>query len=140
VTFTVPAGTAPGDYQFKVHVIDSAGVIYGTQDVTITVLNPLRITGISPPNGFTNTIVDIKNLQGSGFVSTTKVNLTRQNPAVDIGADTIVVVSPTKITCTFNLAGAQPGYWNVTVTNPDGRWDTLINGFLVKESNNNGRK
>ncbi len=139
VTFTVPAGTAPGVYTFKVHVVDDAGVIYGSQDVTITVVNPVRITGISPPNGVTNTIVDIKNLAGSGFVNGIKVNLTRAG-YTNISATGVTVVSPTKITCTFNLAGAQPGYWNVTVTNLDGGWDTLINGFQVKESNNNGRK
>jgi hypothetical protein len=140
VTFTVPAGTALGDYQFKVHIIDSAGVIYGTQDVIIKVVNPVSITGISPPNGVTNTIVDIKNLAGSGFVSGIKVNLTRQDPVRDIGASNIIIVSPTKITCTFNLAGAQEGNWNVTVTNSDGGRDTLIIGFLVKASNNNAKK
>ena len=140
ITFTVPAGTAPGDYSFKVNIVDSAGVLYGTQDVTIKVVNPVRITGISPPNGVTNTTVDIKNLAGSGFVSGIKVNLTRAGYS-NITATGVNVVSPIKITCTLNLTGAQPGDWNVTVTNPDGQSDTLINGFLVKASNNNnGRK
>jgi hypothetical protein len=53
---------------------------------------------------------------------------------VDIGtitAASVNVTSPTKITCTFNLTGAVPGQYNVVVTNADGSFGTLSNGFTV---------
>ena len=53
---------------------------------------------------------------------------------VDTGtiiADGVNVVSPSRITCSFNLTGAVPGIYNVVVTNPDGSFGTLSGGFTV---------
>jgi hypothetical protein len=41
------------------------------------------------------------------------------------------VVSPTQITCNFDLTGVATGAWNVVVTNPDTQSGTLTNGFTV---------
>ncbi|MCG2676138.1 hypothetical protein L6304_03000, partial [bacterium] len=43
-----------------------------------------------------------------------------------------VVVSATKITCTFNLTGATTGAWNVVVTEPtNSQQNGLGGGFTV---------
>ena len=49
----------------------------------------------------------------------------------DINGTSVSVVSSTQITCSFNLAGAAAGQWNVVVTNPDTQFSTLTNGFTV---------
>jgi hypothetical protein len=46
-TITVPIGTAPGVYTFTLNAVDSHGVIYGSQEVTITV-KPGLIIDIKP--------------------------------------------------------------------------------------------
>ena len=52
--------------------------------------------------------------------------------AVDSIPATGISVSPsTGITSTFNLAGAPSGSWNLVVTNVNGRFATLSNGFTV---------
>ena len=43
------------------------------------------------------------------------------------------VVSSTKITCSFNLAGKALGQWNVVVTNPDAQSGMLANGFTITD-------
>ena len=48
------------------------------------------------------------------------VRLTRAGYS-DIIATGVTVVSPTQITCSFNLLGAAAGTWNILVTNPDGK-------------------
>jgi len=53
---------------------------------------------------------------------------------VDIGTITatgVNVAAPNSITCTFNLTGAVPGWYNVVVTNPDGSSGTLVSGFMI---------
>ena len=53
---------------------------------------------------------------------------------VDIGiitASGVSIVSPTNITCMFNLTGEVPGLYNVVVTNADGSLSTLTGGFTV---------
>jgi hypothetical protein len=39
----------------------------------------------------------------------------------DIIATGVTVVSPTQITCSFNLLGATSGTWNIMITNADGQ-------------------
>jgi hypothetical protein len=53
---------------------------------------------------------------------------------IDIGtirATNVNIVSPTKITCTFNLSNHLEGLYNVVVTNRDGQYGTLSSGFTV---------
>ena len=53
---------------------------------------------------------------------------------IDIGtirATNVNIVSPTKITCTFNLSNQIDGLYNVVVTNSDGQYGTLSSGFTV---------
>ena len=76
-------------------------------------------------------MLNITALAGTGFLNGAMVKLTKASQP-DINGTHVVVVSATKITCTFNLSGAAVGAWNVVVTNTDGRTDTLINGFTVR--------
>jgi len=48
-----------------------------------------------------------------------------------VSASNVTVVSPTKITGTFNLPGTVAGLYNVVVTNPYGHTASLANGFTV---------
>jgi len=46
-------------------------------------------------------------------------------------ATNVVVVSATKITCTFDLSEKTPGQWDVVVTNPDGQSASLAGAFTI---------
>ena len=59
-------------------------------------------------------------LPGTGFQPGAGVRLMRTGYP-DIVATGVSVLSPTQITCTFNLLGAAPGTWNIQVINPDGK-------------------
>lgn len=78
--------------------------------------NP-TITGISPSSGLNSGTVTITNLSGSGFANGATVSLEKTGET-SIPATNIVVVSSNKITCTFDLTGAEPGLWEVDVQNP----------------------
>jgi hypothetical protein len=92
------------------------------------------ITGISPNAGAQGTVVSVTNLAGRGFQNNAGIYLTRSGYA-NITADTVVVVSPARITCSFNLTGAATGSWNIVVTNPDYQSGSLANGFTVNPPN-----
>ena len=101
----------------------------GTATRTYTYVAPPSVTGITPATGNRGWPVSITNLAGSGFQSGATVKLTKSGNS-DIVA-TVVTITSTQITCTFNLAGAAPGAWNVVVTNSDLQSGTLVNGFTV---------
>ena len=53
---------------------------------------------------------------------------------VDVGTVTgtsVAWLSSTQMTCTFDLTNKTAGLYNVVVTNPDGSFGTLANGFTV---------
>ena len=87
------------------------------------------VTGITPNSGVYNESVSITNLAGTEFRGPT-VKLTMSGQP-DITATSVVVVSRTKITCTFDLNGKAAGLWNVVVTNGDGGSGTLANSFTI---------
>ena len=70
------------------------------------------------------------NLAGTGFQPGAAVKLT-SGSYPDITATAVNYVSPTQLTCTFDLAVATAGVRNVIVTNPDGKYGSLVNGFEV---------
>ena len=109
-------------------VTATAGEVSGTAEVTV---NPaLTVTGIVPASGPNTGNVSITNLSGTGFVDGATVNLTRTGETNIVATD-VSVLSSTQITCTLDLTGAAAGSWNVVVTNPDGRYDILSDGFAV---------
>ena len=95
-----------------------------------TVLPPPTVTSITPNYGNSSTVVTVTNLAGTRFQPGAAVKLT-SGIHPDITATAVNYVSPTQLTCSFNLAFATAGVRNVVVTNPDGKSATLVNGFTV---------
>ena len=89
------------------------------------------ITGITPGSGYTGNVVQITDLAGTGFQTGATVKLTRTGHP-DIAATGVSVVSPSRITCTLDLAGRAVGSWDVAVTNPDGQSAVLAQGFTIR--------
>jgi M6 family metalloprotease-like protein len=108
--------------------ITDVGTSGASMPITIAV-GP-SISSITPNTGMSGSAVDITDLAGMGFVAGATVKLVKAGQP-DIVATNVTVVSATKITCTFSLAGASAGTWDVKVTNPDERWAVLSNGFNV---------
>ena len=88
------------------------------------------ITGITPSSAPNTGMVGITGISGSGFPEIVSVKLTRPGSQA-ITASGITVVSSSKITCNFDLAGKASGPWDVVVTKPDGQSVTLPNGFTI---------
>jgi PKD repeat protein len=95
-----------------------------------TVIPPPTVTSITPNYGNSSTVVTVTNLAGTRFQPGAAVKLT-SGIYPDITATAVNYVSPTQLTCSFNLAFATAGVRNVVVTNPDGKSATLVNGFTV---------
>jgi hypothetical protein len=96
-----------------------------------TIINPPpTVTSIIPATGLNTTTISITNLAGTNFLSGATVKLNRTGYA-DIAGTSVTVVSPTQITCTFDLTGKTAGLWNVAVTNFDGQSGVLANGFTI---------
>jgi hypothetical protein len=96
---------------------------------TPTIAPAPTVSGIIPPGGNAGSLAGTT-ITGTNFVSGASVKLNRTGYP-DINAGSVTVVSATQITCSFSLAGASGGQWNVAVTNPDGRNGMLANGFTV---------
>jgi M6 family metalloprotease-like protein len=99
-----------------------------TNGFTVHILPPSALS-ITPDIGMAGTRVAVTDLAGTAFLSGATVKLTQSGQS-NITA-TSVVVTWTRITCTFNLPVAAVGLWNVVVTNPDGQSDTLVEGFTI---------
>lgn len=122
------AGAAPGAWDVVVTNVDlRAGTLAG--GFTITPPPPM-VLSIEPTMAVTGTVVMVTDLAGTGFQDGAAVKLQRIGHS-DIVAASVVVASPTQITCTFDLTGAAAGLWDVVVTNPDMQTGTLPNGFSI---------
>ncbi len=96
---------------------------------TVTFAAP-TITSITPVSGNNNGPVNITSLAGTNFRAGAAVRLTQTGQS-DIVA-TAVTVTPTALTCTFDLTGKASGLWDVVVTNSDGQSATLPAAFKVE--------
>ncbi|RIK69205.1 MAG: hypothetical protein DCC65_00200 [Planctomycetota bacterium] len=105
-----------------------------TGDVSVTAPAP-AIASIAPNAADADSIVNITNLAGSNFQlsGATAVKLARTG-FPDVPATGVSVISPSQITCAFNLSGVEVGLWDVVVINPDAQSATLANGFQVTVS------
>ncbi len=93
---------------------------------------PPAVTLITPDHGVTGTVGLNTTLAGMNFYGTPVVTL--KNGLATITATGVIVDSPQKITCTFDLpAGAAPGQWDIVVTNPSGESGILPGGFRVMQ-------
>lgn len=103
---------------------------YGAAYMYLPSLPAPTVSSITPGSGTKNSTVQITNLSGANFQSSPTVVLNRTGYS-NITATNVNFLSTAKLNCTFNLAGATPGTWNVSVTNTDGKTGTLVNGFTV---------
>lgn len=90
-----------------------------------------QVTGISPATGSSGSTVSITNLSGHNFATSPAPSVRLQKGTTSINATAISAVSSSQIQCTFNLAGAETGSWDVVVTNPDGQYGTGAGLFTV---------
>ncbi|WP_292348082.1 hypothetical protein, partial [Methanoregula sp. PtaB.Bin085] len=129
-TFTIPYN-APVNTDYTVRVTNP-GSRSGTSDslFSVTAAPAPAITGITPASGARGWPVTITNLAGSGFAPGATVQLQRSG-STSITGTGVTVVSPSQITCTFNLAGVTAGTWNVYVRNTDGQSATASGIFTV---------
>ena len=94
-----------------------------------TVYAPLTVASIAPNAGNAGETVSTT-VTGTGFLSGATAKLSRKGE--EIAATSVVVVSPTTITCSFAVPPtAAAGTWSVVVADPDRRTATLSNGFTV---------
>jgi len=104
---------------------------YGTLAGGFEVRNPKpTVTAVTNTTGVRGWTV-IERITGTNFRSGAVVRLVNATAGPDIIATNVVVVSPTRITCSFDLAGANAGRRNVTVTNPSSDTGVGQNLFTV---------
>ena len=96
---------------------------------TITYPAP-AISDVTPKTGLNSGPVNITNLSGAGFLNGATVTLFRAGKP-DIVAFPVTVESPERISCTFNLLGAEPGLWGIRVVNPDSQDAELPDSFSI---------
>ncbi len=123
-------------YPVKIsHVnIASIPIITPTVPPTVTTVlsgNAPGISGISPTTGGSNATVSAT-INGDNFRSGATVKLMRAGYPV-IYATGVSVSSATNIDCTFNLAKAEKGSYNLIVTNPDGQSDIKVGAFTISD-------
>ncbi len=84
-----------------------------------SVLPPLfNVTSVTPSSGASGSTVSITNLKGAGFLQGATVKLEKDGSLIN--ATGVSVISSFKITCNFNLGGAQTGAYYLVVSNPGG--------------------
>jgi IPT/TIG domain len=91
---------------------------------------PPVLTGITPNSGVNAGTVDITDLAGESFQDGMRAWLIKG--AAEIEAENVVVASPTRATCTFDIKGTEAGKWAVSVQNKDGKGVTLSQRFTVE--------
>ena len=124
-------GTAVGTW--NVTIINPDGQEGSNSSVTFTITHPSRdptVTGITPSSGTNTGTVSITNLVGTNFAPGATVKLNRTWSSEILGSS-VTVVSPTNITCMFDLIDATPGKYNIVVINTDNQAGMQENGFTV---------
>jgi hypothetical protein len=91
------------------------------------------VTSITPNQGRNDGVVSITNLAGNNFQEGATASLSRSGQP-DIFGSNVNVVSQTRITCDFDLSKAQPGSWDVVVTNPHDRQGVLQRAFTITKA------
>ena len=107
-------GLPIGMYNLTVRNTDGSN---GTKLDAFTVNNPTPvISTLTPTSGYNTTSLPIA-IAGSKFVSGCQVSLVNGSTIIP---GTISGFTTTKFTGSFGLSGAEPGVYNLTVTNPGG--------------------
>lgn len=88
------------------------------------------LTSVTPNSRPNTGVLEVTDLAGTGFQPEATVKLTRSGEAA-IVATNVNVVSPTRITCRFDVFEAAVGKWNVVLTNPDEQSATLAEAVTI---------
>ncbi len=130
-TFASVTGTPAQPYVTAVWKVDPEGAgphAAHADALSLQVCSsPITVTGITPSTATNTGVVNITNLAGTGFAGTPTVTLTR--PGATITATDVTVVSPTQITCSFDLTGRPSGAYQVMVA--DGPCVGTYSSFVV---------
>jgi len=78
--------------------------------------NQCHVTAITPATGKNNETLDSRTLRERTSWRAQRFQMKKGTDIVN--ATTVVVVSATKITCTFDLTGKAVGQWDVQVFSP----------------------
>jgi len=125
-------GVATGTYNVVVTNTNGQSAIL-VNGFTVYPAGPApTVTSIVPASGDRGWPVTITSVAGTGFQPGAIVRLVNSTAGPDIIA-TNVIINPggTSLTGIFDLTLAPAARRNVTVTNPDGKTGTRINGFIV---------
>lgn len=90
-----------------------------------------QVLGITPSGGAAGTSISVTDLSGQSFSTSAAPIVRLQKGGATITAGSVTVLSPNRIQCTFSLAGAGTGQWDVVVINPDGQSGTGTALFTV---------
>jgi len=92
---------------------------------------PPEITLVEPSEGIVSVAISDVQIIGNRFEDGATVSF--ENDIGDsLGVTNILRVDPTLITCDLDCIG-PPGFYNVTITNPDMQFDMLEDGFELTE-------
>ncbi|MDI6780982.1 MAG: hypothetical protein QME49_02575 [bacterium] len=107
----------------------------GTLTNGFMVIDPLGqnpvLTSITPNTGTNNAVINTI-VTGYNLYQAATVTLTKAGEADIVG--NITGIGTNTLQINFNLIGANPGEWDVVVTNSNGKTDTMTNGFTVTDS------
>ena len=120
------ASPPQGEVVLRCRVQDMAGNSTESAEITVFVESvPPSIASIEPSNHESDTAC-VADILGTHFVETPQV-------LVGTASCSVTFVAETHLTVT--IPPLNPGTYDVTVVNPDGKSDTLENGFLSFEPN-----
>lgn len=127
--YNLAGATVSPSYRVAVINPDGQSGLMTTNLVSVASPRP-TLTARSPSSATRGWPVSVT-ITGTVFQPGATVNLTRSGSA-PINAYDVVVVSPTSITCKFNLAGATAATnWVIRVTNPDGQFTSASTTFGI---------
>ncbi len=122
-----PFPVTPGAFQTQVAQDTTVAFV-----AKISVQEQFLLSALTPNRGGNTGDVTVT-IQGDGFALGATVRLVGAGGGEIVGDVRRVSDDRRALTVTFNLRGATPGVYDVTVMNPDGDLQTLPGGFTVEE-------
>lgn len=131
-SYNLAGATVSPSYRVAVINPDGKSGLMTTNLVSVASPRP-TLTARSPASAIRGWPVSVT-ITGTNFQPGATVNLTRSG-STPINAYDVVVVSPTSITCKFNLAGATVATdWIIRVTNTDGQFTAASTTFGISNT------
>ncbi|MBI2071085.1 MAG: hypothetical protein HYT79_10855 [Elusimicrobia bacterium] len=129
VGFTSPVLQKVSDYRWRVYYAFIGG---STNPVVMSALTlfPDPVT-VSPQSGTNTNANQAFTLFGEIFSTGTIAIELRRSGETPITATALARPNDMTITGALNISGKMPGYWDVLLTNSDGRSATLSGGFRI---------